>query len=345
MNMNEVVELRSDTFTMPDEGMMNAMFKAKVGDDVFGEDPTVNELEELGAKLLGKEAALFCPSGTMCNQIGIKVNSIAPGDLICEEFSHVYQYEGGGIAFTSGLSTTLLSSENGLISADQIKEAINPDDLHKAKTQLVVLENTHNRGGGSCYDIKEVERIKKLCDENKLRMHLDGARLFNAVIAKGYQVAEFSKFFDSVSICLSKGLGAPVGSLLVSTEETIYNARRFRKVLGGGMRQAGYLAAAGIYALENNIERLRDDHAKAGEISATLQQLSWVSNVFPAETNILVFQIVDDLKVEQVIDALKAKNILAVPFGKQKIRMVTHMGVSDEMITKVCKELSGLDFS
>ena len=251
-----IIDLRSDTVTKPTPAMLKAMVSAKVGDDVFGEDPTINELERLSADMFGMEAGLFCPSGTMTNQIAIKCHTQPGDEVICDESAHVYQYEGGGIAFNSSASVKLLYGDRGRINAEQVKAAINPDDSHKSRTSLVCLENTSNRGGGSCYNFSEIKAIKKVCTENSLILHLDGARLWNALIAKKETPKQYGEVFDSVSICLSKGLGCPVGSVLVGNKDFIKKARRIRKVLGGGMRQAGVLAAAGIYGLQNNFDRL-----------------------------------------------------------------------------------------
>src|SRR5215471_3375413 len=267
-----LIDYRSDTVTKPTAGMMEAMMHAKVGDDVFGEDPSINELEALTANMFGMEAAIFCPSGTMTNQIGIKCHSQPGDEVICDENAHVYQYEGGGIAFNSGASVKLLPGDRGRITAKQVKIAINSDDNHKAHTSLVCLENTSNRGGGSCYDFEEIRKIREVCKDSNLRFHLDGARLFNALVEKNETPKQYGEIFDSVSICLSKGLGCPVGSVLIGKRDFIKKARRVRKVFGGGMRQAGFLAAAGIYALQNHISRLKEDHRHAKQIGEVLQK-------------------------------------------------------------------------
>ena len=267
-----IIDFRSDTVTKPTAGMLNAMMSAKVGDDVFGEDPSINELEKIASTLFNMEASLFCPSGTMTNQIAIKCHTQPGDEVICDESSHVYQYEAGGIAFNSGASVKLLVGNRGRINADQVLNAINPYDLHKANSSLVCLENTNNRGGGSCYDFDEILRIKKVCLENNLKLHMDGARLFNALVAKNETPKQYGQVVDSISICLSKGLGCPVGSLLLGSSEFIKKAKRVRKVFGGGLRQGGFLAAAGIYALQNNVERLKDDHLHAKQINDALQR-------------------------------------------------------------------------
>ena len=285
-----MIDLRSDTFTKPTPAMLDAMFRAEVGDDVFGEDPTINKLEAMGAEMFGMEAGLFCPSGTMTNQIAIKVHTKPGDEVICDEVSHVYIYEGGGIAFNSGCQVRTIHGDRGRINAAQVEEAINPDDLHKATTSLVSLENTANRGGGACYAFSEIVAIKNVCNNHGLPLHLDGARLFNALVAKNETPRQYGEVFDSISICLSKGLGTPVGSLLLGKTDFIKEARRVRKKFGGGMRQAGYLAAAGIYAFENNIERLAEDHEHAKKVGEALAQKPFVKSVVPVETNILIFE-------------------------------------------------------
>ncbi len=287
-----MIDFRSDTVTRPTPAMLEAMFNAKVGDDVFGEDPSINELEEKAADLFGMEAAIFCPSGTMTNQIAIKCHTQPGDEIICDKLSHIYQYEGGGIGFNSGCSVRLIDGNYGRITAEQVEVSINnKNDVHKPISKLVSLENTANRGGGSCYDFKDIKAIKKICDTNDLFLHLDGARLFNAIVAKKESPKDYGKFFDSISICISKGLGAPVGSVLIGTKNFITKARRIRKVFGGGMRQAGYLAAACIYALDNNVERLNEDHHHAKQLAAALQQKDFVGKIFPVETNIVIFEV------------------------------------------------------
>lgn len=338
-----MIDLRSDTVTIPTAAMKEAMFNAVVGDDVFGDDETVNNLEALGATLFGKEAAIFCPSGTMTNQIAIKINSNPPGEIICDELSHVYKYEGGGIGFNSGLATKLLKGNAGRLTAKQIEAAINPDDVHFPETQLVSLENTCNKGGGTIYDLDEIKKIKTLCVNKGLKLHLDGARIFNAILESDYSAKDIGAQFDTISVCLSKGLGAPVGSLLLGTTSAIKKARRIRKIFGGGMRQAGYLAAAGIYALENNIERLKKDHQRAKTLENTLENLSYVKNVLPVFTNIVVFEVINSIDFNAIINKLAEKNIKVVAFGPQQIRMVTHLNFTDEMLERtvnVLKEIS-----
>ncbi len=337
-----IIDLRSDTVTRPSKGMMEAMINAKVGDDVFGDDPTVIALEEKAASIFGKESALFCPSGTMTNQIAIKVHTKPGDEVICDESSHVYRYEGGGIGFNSGASVRLIDGDRGRITAQQVLENINPDDPHFPVSKLVVAENTSNRGGGSCYDFSELKKISKVCKEKNLKYHLDGARLFNALTETGESKQQVGEIFDSISICLSKGLGAPVGSMLIGDKEFIKQARRIRKVFGGGMRQAGYIASAGIYALENNINRLSEDHKKAKTIGEILESCHFVKEVLPIETNIVVFKLVDDIKDTEFLETLKEKNILAVGFGPQTIRMVTHLDFTENMLDDLIKILKSL---
>lgn len=315
--------------------MLQAMFAAEVGDDVFGEDPTINRLEALSADIFGKEAALFCPSGTMTNQIAIKCHTQPGQEVICDKLSHVYIYEGGGIAFNSGCQVKAIEGARGRLNASQVREAINPDDIHKAPTSLVSLENTANRGGGSCYEIADLEEIKDVCRENNLKLHLDGARLFNALIATNQTTETYGKLFDSISICLSKGLGTPVGSLLLGREAFIHQARRVRKVLGGGMRQAGYLAAAGIYALENNIARLQDDHNHAKLIAEALVKKSFVGKILPVETNILIFELVDRYSAGEFAAELDKFGVKVIPISAKQVRMVTHLDVSPEMVANL----------
>lgn len=335
----QVIDFRSDTVTKPTPAMQEAMQKAALGDDVFGEDPTINELEAKAAALFGMEAALFCPSGTMTNQIGIKMHTQPGDEVICDFLSHVYQYEGGGIAFNAGASVQLLTGDRGRITARQVQEAINPDDVHKPHSSLVVLENTSNRGGGSCYELAEIEAIKKVCTENNLKLHLDGARLFNALVYKNQNAKDYGRLFDSISICLSKGLGCPVGSVLIGTKEDIKKARRIRKVFGGGMRQAGVLAAAGIYALDHHIERLAEDHAHAKQIEAALLSHPSVETVIPVETNIIIFQLKPTITAADMVEKLKEKGILCFATGKQTIRFVVHLDVSAEMAERTVEIL------
>lgn len=337
-----ITDLRSDTFTKPTPAMLEAMMKAPVGDDVFGEDPTVNQLEAFAANMFGMEAAVFCPSGTMTNQIAIKCHTQPGDEVICDKMSHVYVYEGGGIAFNSGAQVKPLEGERGRLSADQVAEAINPDDVHKARTSLVSLENTANRGGGSCYNFADIQQIKEVCLQNNLRFHLDGARLFNALVATGESPAQYGEVFDSISICLSKGLGAPVGSLLLGEKDFIKKARRVRKVFGGGMRQAGYLAAAGLYALQYHIERLQTDHDHAKQIADVLITKNFAGRILPVETNILIFEVVDGYTPQSFCDRLKQENILCVPISPTQVRMVIHLDIDNEMVKNLVSLLESM---
>lgn len=339
MNTPATIELRSDTFTKPTPNMLTAMMNAAVGDDVFGEDPSVNELESFAAQMFGMEAALFCPSGTMTNQIAINVHTQPGDEVICEEGSHIYFYEGGGIGKNSGCQARLIKGNRGQITAAQIAEVINPDDVHRARTRLVSIENTCNRGGGSCYNLNEIAEIRNLCNAHGLSLHLDGARLMNAIVAQNEDPLTYGKLFHSISLCLSKGLGAPVGSVLMGSKEFIKEARRVRKVMGGGMRQAGFLAAAASYALENQVERLSIDHAHAKKLGMVLSELNWVDSVLPVETNIVIFAIKMPATVKQVSDYLLQYNIRVSAMSSTQIRMVTHLDVSPEMIDFVIEKL------
>ncbi|HMQ63608.1 MAG TPA: GntG family PLP-dependent aldolase [Flavilitoribacter sp.] len=337
------INLISDTVTKPTEGMLQAMMSAEVGDDVFGEDPTVNALEARLAGMFGKEAAVFCPSGTMTNQIAIKVNTQPLDELICDEYSHVYQYEAGGYAFNSGIGINLIKGVNGKITAGQVAAAVKPVHDWLPRSRLVVLENTCNKGGGSYYTLPEMQPISELCRNRGLKIHLDGARLFNALVETGEDSAAVGKLFDTISICLSKGLGAPVGSVLIGDRESIRQARRFRKVMGGGMRQAGYLAAAGLYALDHHIERLKEDNDRAKLLGHTLRKMSCVTDVRPVQSNIVIFDVAASLTAASFLEKLAAHGILATPFGPQTVRFVTHLDFTEEMLSETIKVLEQLD--
>lgn len=316
--------------------MLAAMAEADTGDDVFGEDPSINKLENMTAELFGMQAALYCPTGTMSNQVAIKVHTQPGDEVICERSAHVFLYEGGGIAFNSGAQVRLLEGDRGRINASQVAEAINNrNDVHKANSSLVCLENTCNRGGGACYDLKEIAAIREVCDTNDLKLHLDGARLFNALVATGQQATDYGRLFHSISLCLNKGMGCPMGSMLVGSKEFIRKARRVRKVLGGGMRQAGYMAACGIYAIENNIDRLATDHAHAKRIAESLHGASYVSKVHPVDTNIIVFNVTPGIPAETVAKRFEDVNIRVMAIAPTQIRMVTHLDVSSEMVDYV----------
>jgi threonine aldolase len=336
-----MIDLRSDTVTQPTPAMKEAMMEAELGDDVFGEDPTVRALEERAAELLGKERALFCPSGTMTNQIGINVHTAPGEELICDAQSHTYRYEAGGMAFHSGVSVYPLPGDRGRITADQVEGAIQMPNAHFPKTRLVVLENTHNKGSGSIYDKEEVERIAELCRSKGLKLHLDGARLFNAAVASGISLKEWAEPFDSVSICLSKGLGAPIGSLLLGDKEFIEEAHRKRKVFGGGMRQVGVIASAGLYGLDHHIDRLQEDHRRAKELGEALNACPAVESVDPIATNIVVAHLAEGIDRDEQLAEWAAKGLKAVPFGPEQIRMVTHLDVTEEKLEKAKEILKG----
>lgn len=332
-----MIDYRSDTLTKPAPGMLEAMFKADVGDDVFGEDPTVNELEALAADMFGMETGLFCPSGTMTNQVAIKCHTQPGDEVVCDKLSHIYIYEGGGIAFNSGCQVKPIEGDRGRITAEQVRNSINPDDLHKAVTKLVSVENTANRGGGSCYQMTELQNIKEVCLKNNLRFHLDGARLFNAIVENKENPRDYGQLFDSISVCLSKGLGAPVGSILLGNKKFISRARRVRKVFGGGMRQVGYLAAAGIFALQNNIDRLKTDHIHAKEIAEALLKKSFTGKMLPVETNIIIFEVKENYTAASLAEYLKAQDILVIPISPTQIRMVFHLDITEQMVKDTAK--------
>lgn len=337
-----IIDLRSDTVTVPSKGMMDAMMSAEVGDDVFAEDPTVSLLEKKIALMFNKESALFCPSGTMTNQIAIKCHTQPGDELLCDVNSHIYNYEGGGISSNSGVQAKLLQGDRGRITASLIEENINGNYDWLTKTSLVCLENTVNRAGGSYYQLDEMLKISTLCKEKQLGFHLDGARLFNALVETKESTIDVGNAFDSISICLSKGLGAPVGSLLLGTTDFIKKARRVRKVFGGGMRQAGFLAAAGIYALDNNINRLTEDHQRAKQIESILTELPYVESSLPVDTNIIIFNLSPNLKLEVFESKLKEQGIKMSAFGKQTVRFVTHLDFTDEMLMKLESVLKGI---
>ena len=330
-----IIDYRSDTVTKPSPAMLHAMLHAPLGDDVFGEDPTVNNLENKMAEIFAMQAGIFCPSGTMTNQIAIKCHTQPGDEIICDELSHIYQYEGGGIAFNSGCSVKLLHGNYGRINAEMVAASINNrSDAHKAYTSLVSLENTANRGGGSCYDFEEIKKIKLVCDDNNLKLHLDGARLFNAIVAQQENAKDYGNIFDSISVCLSKGLGAPVGSVLLGQKDFIAKARRIRKVFGGGMRQAGMLAAAGIYAMDNNVERLKEDHIHAATIADALMEKDFVEEIFPVETNIIIFKPSGRFTPKEFVQKMATENIKVIAISPTQVRIVTHLDISEEMVDK-----------
>jgi len=329
------IDLRSDTVTRPTKEMLEAMFTAKVGDDVYEEDETVNFLEDKLAAMFGKQAGLFCPSGTMTNQIAVKVQTNPLDEVICDKGSHVYLYEGGGLAFNSGVSVRTIKGDRGRLNADLIEANINPHNIHHSISRLIVLENTSNRGGGSYYTLNDIEPIYHLAKLKKLSLHLDGARIFNALAETGEHAKDYGHFFDTISVCLSKGLGAPVGSVLLGDIDVIRRARRIRKVLGGGMRQVGYLAAAGIYALDHHIGRLREDHQHAKVIAKALQGLSQVKNVLPVDTNIILASLDEHLSAETFVERMHRHDIAVSAFGSHQIRIVTHLDIKPSDVDKV----------
>ncbi len=334
------IDLRSDTVTKPTKAMLEAMFTAEVGDDVFGDDPTVNALETKAAALFGMEAALFCSSGTQTNQLAIRVHTHPGSEVICDKLSHIYLYEGGGIALNSLSSVKLLDGDKGRINAQQVKDAINnPDDVHAPVSRLVSLENTMNKGGGCYYQFSDIQAIKEVCQQNGLTLHLDGARLFNALVETGESPFQYGQVFDSISICLSKGLGCPVGSLLLGSKAFIKQARRARKAMGGGWRQAGYLAAAGIYALDHHVERLRQDHIRARSIGEMLTKLPEVQEIYPIDTNIVIFRLPENILATDYVAQLGQKGVRAVTFGKHLVRFVTHLDFTDNHLEELSKRL------
>ena len=339
-----MINLISDTVTLPGEKMKQFMMQAPLGDDVFAADPTVNELQRYAAELFGMEAALFCPSGTMTNQIAIKVHTQPLDELICDHYSHVYQYETGGFAFHSGISVKLIQGQHGKITAQQIEAAIQPTADWLPRTSLVVLENTCNKGGGSIYTLDEIKPIKALCASRGLALHLDGARLFNALVETKESTLEYGQIFDSISICLSKGLGAPVGSLLLGNKAFIREARRFRKVMGGGMRQAGLLAAAGLFALQNQVERLKIDNDRAKTYGSILSERPFVKEVLPVQSNIVIFELNKRGSANKFLKKLEDNGILASAFGPETIRFVLHLDISADMHQKIIEILETIDF-
>lgn len=333
-----MIDLRSDTVTKPTPGMMQAMMNAEVGDDVYKEDPTVNELERRVAELFGMDEALFFPTGSMANQAAIKMHTQPGEQLICDKYAHVYNYEGGGVSFNSGVSCKLLDGTRGMITAQQVVAAINPPDFyHSPLTTLVCLENTTNKGGGACYDLETLREIREVCDQHGLGLHLDGARLFNALVAKNQDPKDYGNIFDTISICFSKGLGIPLGTVLVGKRQLMQKAMRVRKVLGGGMRQVGFIAAAGIYALDHHIDRLKEDHQRAQELAAHLKQLSYVNKVEPVETNIVIFEVADE---HAVMDYCAKNNLIISNMGQGKLRLVTHLDYTESLHKQAMKLFS-----
>ncbi|MGB3466870.1 MAG: GntG family PLP-dependent aldolase [Cyclobacteriaceae bacterium] len=339
-----MIDLRSDTVTKPTAPMIEAMMTATVGDDVFDEDPTVLALQEKIAAIFGMEAALYCPSGTMTNQIAIRVNTQPQDEVICDQKSHIYLYEGGGIASNSLISVKLLAGERGILTPDLIGEAINPDDIHFPHSSLVSLENTMNKGGGCYYTLEQIAAISEVCQQHQLKLHLDGARVFNALTETGENPVAYGKYFDTISVCFSKGLGAPVGSALLGSTAAIKQAKRVRKAFGGGMRQAGYLAAACIYALDHHRDRLKEDHDKAVRLGQVLGELPMADEVMPVETNIVIVRLREGFTPDGVLNKLKDHGILGVPFGKKDIRFVTHLDYTDEQLNQSIDILTAMSW-
>jgi threonine aldolase len=329
-----MIDLRSDTITRPTPEMLEVMFSAQVGDDVFEDDPSVNALQEKIAVLFGMEAALFCPSGTMTNQIAMRINTVPQDEVICDQYAHIYLYEGGGMMSNSMISPKLLPGDKGRLSAEMIADSINPEDVHRPRTSLVALENTMNKGGGAIYDFNEIQKISQVCREHGLKLHLDGARLFNALAETKETPSDYGQIFDTISICFSKGLGAPIGSALLGTNKAIKQAKRVRKALGGGMRQAGYLAAACIYSLDHHIIRLAEDHHRAKMLGLIIQNLDYVLKVYPIQTNIIIFELQPGVNPIELLEKLKAKGLLAIGFGKGMLRLVTHLDFDDKSLEK-----------
>lgn len=335
------IDLRSDTLTLPTQEMKEVMNNAPLGDDVYGEDPSVNALEEKAAAMFGMEAALFCPTGTMTNQLAIKVHTRPGDEVICDKLSHIYLYEGGGIAMNAFSSVRTLEGDLGRITAKMTEENINnANDVHQPITRMVSLENTVNKGGGSIYDFNEIKKIKEVCRANGVILHLDGARLFNALVETDETTLDYGKTFDSISICLSKGLGCPIGSLLLGKKTFIDQVRRYRKAMGGGWRQAGSLAAAGIYALDNHVDLLKEDHRRAKEIGKMLEKNSWVEKVYPVSTNIILAQLPQNITSAEFVEKLKEKEVYCVSFGKHLARFVTHIDFKDEQMEALALRLN-----
>ncbi|WP_425075516.1 threonine aldolase family protein [Psychroserpens sp. S379A] len=336
-----IIDLRSDTVTKPTKGMLDAMLSAQVGDDVYKEDPTVNALEKRLAEMFGMDQALFFPTGSMANQTALKLHTNPGEQVICDKYAHIFNYEGGGASFNSGISCKLIDGHRGMFTANEVEASINPPDFyHSPLTSLVEVENTTNKGGGACWDFEELKRIRTVCDTHNLGYHLDGARLWNALEAKNETAEQYGVLFDTISVCLSKGLGCPIGSVLIGNNELMQNAIRIRKILGGGMRQVGYLAAAGLYALDHHVERLSEDHKKAKDIGAVLQDMSIIKKVEPIETNIVIFELESHVDDNEFVAQLASKNIHIISMGSNKLRMVTHLDYTNVMHEKLLETLN-----
>lgn len=335
-----IIDLRSDTVTKPTKGMLEAMSTAEVGDDVYKEDSSVNALEKRLAEMFGMDEALFFPTGSMANQAALKLHTNPGEQVICDKYAHIYNYEGGGASFNSGISCKLIDGHRGMFTSKQVEEAINPPDFyHSPLTSLIEVENTTNKGGGACWDFEELKKIRQVADNHKLGYHLDGARLWNALIAKDESPKQYGELFDTISVCLSKGLGCPMGSVLIGNSDIMQGALRVRKILGGGMRQVGFAAAAGLYALENNLERLADDHKKAKEIGEVLSKMSFIKKVEPIETNIVIFELNDYFTEAQFLNILNERDIRIIGMGSNKLRIVTHLDYTDALHDKLLNSL------
>jgi len=335
-----IIDLRSDTVTKPTKGMLNAMLTAEVGDDVYKEDPSVNALEKRLADMFGMDEALFFPTGSMANQTALKLHTNPGEQVICDKYAHIYNYEGGGASFNSGISCKLIDGNRGMFTAEQAEASINPPDFyHSPLTSLIEVENTTNKGGGACWDFDELKKIRQVADKHNLGYHLDGARLWNALIASGESPKQYGQLFDTISVCLSKGLGCPMGSVLIGNSNLMKGAIRVRKVLGGGMRQVGFAAAAGLYALDHHFERLSEDHSKAKEIGEVLSQIASIKKVEPIETNIVIFELNDGIDETKFLNNLEKKNIHIIGMGSNKLRMVTHLDYTDAMHEKLLEIL------
>jgi threonine aldolase len=327
-----VIDLRSDTVTKPTKGMLDAMLNAQVGDDVYKEDPSVNALEKRLAEMFGMDQALFFPTGSMANQTALKLHTQPGEQVICDKYAHIYNYEGGGASFNSGISCKLLDGKRGMFTASQAIEAINPPDFyHSPLTSLIEVENTTNKGGGACWDFNELQKLRTVAVTHNLGYHLDGARLWNALVAKNETPQQYGNLFDTISVCLSKGLGCPMGSVLLGKGELMGNAIRVRKILGGGMRQVGFAAAAGLYALDHHLNRLAEDHQKAQEIGEVLASRSKIKKVEPIETNIIIFELDDGVDEKEFLNHLESKGVKIIGMGSNKLRMVTHLDYTSAM--------------
>lgn len=340
-----IIDLRSDTVTKPTKGMLTAMMQAKVGDDVYKEDETVNLLEKRIADMFDKPMALFFPSGTMANQTAIKLHTQPGEQVICDKYAHIFNYEGGGASFNSGVSCKLINGDRGMFTASDVEKSINPPDFyHSPLTSLVAIENTTNKGGGACWDFDELKKIKAVCNAHNLGYHLDGARLWNALVYKGETAKQYGDLFNTISVCLSKGLGCPMGSVLVGDEPFMKHAIRVRKILGGGMRQMGFAAAAGLYALDNHLDRLQEDHEKAKELETVLTTLSYIEKVEPVETNIVIFELSDTIDAALFNKKMHDNGILISDMGEGKMRLVTHLDYTNIMHNKMLDVLKTLTF-